>query len=708
MKKLIFYSILVLVFLAACTPDSEETDNTQPEYPPGQEITKITVYLDGYEPPAQSRAINKDFAKMGCDYFEVIFLYNNNTVMGQWRIGEKAGVNGVIRGVNYRNVSSAPPSGEGSAILLAGKSDKTLMAIGRLSSGSTSITTTTTSVTFDVAAVKVGVNPDLTVSSFLTAGMGKPNYSTVADTNTETVYEDIESLYFLAFKLPGNVSSIQATYNFKLDASSVSFADYNNASGNAIYVSSSGTAYKKRPSYSMEEGGNINGGNSVPILDIRPETTVVNMGNNQRTSSAEVPFVPKVEFTFDTRGAELGSIFALVFQIPVYVLRPECGVWYIRPGYGVLNYELDNGTGGMGGAVLIKIGDAEEPKISSNEFYIKIIVRPDKWRYRWTGEKAGVTASTSEGSNPVEEYNRRFYIAGFNSFTNPQVPNVTGGLIVEKFDKATNAPVYDFDYPPTTAPLTIPTPPSGAPTGKTNVIPYNQLTFVIGGKDLPSNAPGNYDLPEEFYGLIEITVKHTNSGNISATDKFYILASGNYTHVKTYGGEPDYSTTAYDYANLTRLNAAVDGLANDTKIVSATNDLNEYFNADGVNRLQIVRLGGSFDIPGVTKNTDAGQSRLYMFVSVAANDNLVLGRSGTQSAGTQLEFNGDNSGLTAFYFGKWPFDGLRNSPAALNGTTREFKINAGGTYANPNNIVINTSRKMLVDGAVKKRWYLQC
>jgi len=90
MKKLIFCGILILFFLAACSSDSEEADNTQAVDPPDENLTYITVYLDGYEPPAQSRAINKVFAQRSCDYFEVVFLYNGAAVSGQWKIGQNS------------------------------------------------------------------------------------------------------------------------------------------------------------------------------------------------------------------------------------------------------------------------------------------------------------------------------------------------------------------------------------------------------------------------------------------------------------------------------------------------------------------------------------------------------------------------------------------------------------------------------------------
>jgi len=689
MKRLVFCSILILAFLASCTPDSDEADiNTQPAGSSDQNMTKITVYLDGYEPPAHSRAINKPFAMMSCDYFEVVFVGNNNntfvTARGQWRIGEKAGVNGVYRtpaGVNYGGVSPAPSPGTGSALLLAGKSDKTLMAIGKLSSETSLIKDDTKFVTFEVAAVKNGLNSDLNDSSFYTAALGSPTSSfgqvNVNNTDIDKNYS-IADIYFQAFRLPLSNSDIKATYEFKLDASSVSFSTY--AAG--IFVSGNGgVPYKKRPSYTMANGYNITSTTAVPILDIRDETTVVTMLNNKTGA-----FDPVVQFQFNTMSAVAGSVFALVFQIPIYVLVPEC-VWYVRPGYGVLNYELDDGTGGMGGAVLIKTGNAKEPDPSSNEFKIKIITPPAKWRYRWTGNNNDrpnpISAVLSEGSNPTEEYDRIFRIGPITSSGPGSV-----GLEVQKFNMQDQA-MNDF------------TDGSG---NATNIIPYDQLTFIIGEKELPSNAPGTYPLPDIFYGLVEVTVKHTNAALISATDKFYILVSGNYYYNLATNESNHLKTSHYDYANLSLMDGSATGTLSRNPIVYNNNNLNDAFNSgDPANQIHIVRLGASFDIPSITIQTNSGQpgnSRLYMFVSVAGSDGLILGRGGTGVNGNSIKISGDNSGLTAFYFGKWPFEGLINSPLA---NTKAFKINAGGSSANGGDgIDIASNIKMIMDTNVPR------
>jgi len=285
------------------------------------------------------------------------------------------------------------------------------------------------------------------------------------------------------------------------------------------------------------------------------------------------------------------------------------------------------------------------------EFKIVVSQVPGKWRYRRSNAQNGGSQPSGESGNAEAEYNRIFQIGALGGL---------GGLEVQKFTM-TNNPMNDF---------------SGS-----NIIPNGDLKFIIGGKEI---SPGTA-LPDEFYGLIPVTVKYTDPLSfISATDEFLILASSNYA-----------STIAFDYANLTDLNAAVNNSSH--PIVNSDNDFLNNLNGSAYNTIHIIRLGTSFDIPDITlqasPNGSTPRSRLYIFV--ATSNNIILGRGGSGATGNRIGLNGDNSGLVAFYFGRWPFDGLRNSPANLNGTTRKFTVNAGGSYTAPNTNTI--TRKMISD-----------
>jgi hypothetical protein len=674
MKKLFFYSILILVFLAMCSPESEEASNPIPAFPtPNPDISSVTVYLDDSE-PEQSRAINREIALIGVDYFEAIFYHPNTGTVAraQWRIGERAIINNVYRTdtvINYGYTNNAYttisstippvttiPANVGSAILLAGKSDKTIMGIGRLQAGlSSNITNATTSVTFDVSAIICGVNSDLALSSFATTS-----------TPTKLINEQIASVYFMGHEIPRNTATT-ATYTFSLQSMTKgSFGAY----ADGIRLKSSGIVEKKQPRYSMPEGGNIDGNTAVPWLD---ELTTVTMTNNQAPLGGA--FQPVVGFDITTTGTILGSIFALVFEIPVYALVPDC-TWYIRPGYGVLKYELDDGIGGLGGAVLIRTGEAEMPVIGTG-FKIVITKAPGKWRYRWA------TATNEPRSNP-DEYDRRFWLGPLTSTgardLTPAGPSTQGGLIVQKYDLSNN-PLNEF--------------------GGTNIIPYSNLTFSIGKQTLPSTEAinGTWELPDEYYGLIEVTVKHTSNG-VTEEDYFYILASGRYN--AGVSGHAEYNTINFDYARLT----GTTGLdSNIFSVPTPENFLDSYANgsAGNANQIKVMLLTRCLDIPDTTMNVNAGQSRLIMFVTATTTNttdgitypNIRLGRGGSGDNAHRFGFQGDNTGLAVLYFGKWPFANLLGSPTSLNTAVENFSVNAGGSYLNMN--AYTTQRKMIRD-----------
>jgi len=683
MKRLVFYSILFLVFFAACKPNSDETDYAQTDTPPAYGSASVTVYLDG-NGPAESRAMTRVFAEMGCDYFEVYFIGNSGgtirTVSGQWRIGEKAGVSDVLRDVNYDGISPIPASGHGSAVLLAGKSDKTIMAVGRLKATDTNITTATTKVTFELNAIIAGIALTPEDSSFLTAAKDiATNYSNVSVANTDIVPESILSRYFGAFKLRPGLAAIKAKYTFSLSytGGGVSFNNY------GLYVAGAGKAEKMHPAYTPPEGGNIN--TAIIILD---QSTSVTMDNNQTVGDA---FEPAVEFTFNTTSTTLGSIFALVFEIPVSVLKiPECR-WYMRPGYGVLKYELDDGANGNGGAVLIKTGDFSIPALGEN-FIIEILQVPDKWRYRWTSVSGGYSSTAGYRST---EPDHETYTSTQHAIYD-RVFDITGLQVIMKR--------YADDTPMKNHPTGLVGDPSNL-TDNDGIIYNNKLTFVIGEN---SASPG-YILPNEFYGFVEVTVKFYDPiTNVTKDDKFYVLVSGNYYATLNQQN----STYEFDYADPKYLN--------DNIINVPVNDSTQLQTAikDGTipdNQIRIIRLNGSVNLDWENAlNVIAGKSRLYVFVASVSGVTLGRGpKGGSSGLGEMISIQGDRSGLVGFFFGQWPFDGLERSPASLNSTrtnnstpppatvittlaTYPFTINPSGRGSS----FAGYTNKMITDGRV--------
>jgi len=88
--------MLILVFLAACKhPHEPDEFYDSSGASADKNMASVTVYLDNEGP--SNRAMGKELAQMGCDYFEVVFLYGGTAVSGQWKIGERAAVYGVYR-----------------------------------------------------------------------------------------------------------------------------------------------------------------------------------------------------------------------------------------------------------------------------------------------------------------------------------------------------------------------------------------------------------------------------------------------------------------------------------------------------------------------------------------------------------------------------------------------------------------------------------
>jgi len=693
MKRLFFYSMLILVFLAACKhPHEPDEFYDSSGASADKNMASVTVYLDN-KGPSLNRAMGKELAQMGCDYFEVVFLYGGTAVSGQWKIGERAAVYGVYRetSIRYDNVSSSPPSGQGSAILLAGKSDRTLMAVGKLPAGK-EIGPDDESVTFEVAAIKTGVSEDLDQSCFLTAA-GDPSYTNVHKDYTEKVRENIENIYFLAFKLSTGKTAIKAEYTIKLDYSGANTSGIMSTytAGGGLKVAAKGYAEKRDISYSAKEGYNINV-NAIVILDKYTEVTLENnttVGNN---------FDPVIKFSFNTYSTPAGSVFALVFEIPVCAFGQADYRWYIKPGYGVLKYELEEG-GGIGGAVLIKTGDASVP-VSSSDYQIEIQQKPRKWRYRWPG--APGEDPNQLGFTGEAEYDRVFRIDGLEvqlqyaegASKGLPVTNYKDNTVVDSTGKITNA----------------------------------NLTFIIGKNRV---IPGTYILPDEFYGLVEVTVRFTDKYSaVSSVDYFFILVSGHYTQV---GGVGHNSTSAFDYAARAPLDAGsgaggcISDIGYDAGQPDGWTGANNFMNAiQGtgsypavVNNLRILRLTGSFNMSSAAlelKDDTTSESLLCMIV--ADNDNVILGRKaqGNGGEGATILVRGNRAGLACYYFGTWPFDGLPRSPAILNnGATRPFSINPAGSATTA--FLYSYTNKMMVDGnstgqtgglynvILDKRWY---
>jgi hypothetical protein len=147
-------------------------------------VKSVKIYLDGTVVPrtAAARKLDLEAARMGHDFFEVVFWSNRTgdpsavitVARASWEIGQQAGISGVYKnspnGVDYtaltpRTGTATAANVGSSAIFVGKKSSKTLLGVGFLSHindglidgdpvGDNLITDATNSVTFTVSPLQ--------------------------------------------------------------------------------------------------------------------------------------------------------------------------------------------------------------------------------------------------------------------------------------------------------------------------------------------------------------------------------------------------------------------------------------------------------------------------------------------------------------------------------------------------------------------------
>jgi len=596
-----------------------------PSQTPG--TSYVTIYLDGQMPPAQNRAINRNIAIAGHDYYEVAFYHPNSSTIARaaWELTKPAVISGVQRNVDYGHpydpglYDPIDPGrlqpGDGAAILFVGKkTDKTLLGIGVLygvdnGSGlelSTVITADTKSVTFKVSALKAGVytaayaTPYTAFTSFLTAALAPetadprndslssdPAYVGVANTNVLpfSIGDGAGSREFPIFKLDKENPDTYAKYTFALDVTSSSpeFDDY----AGALYLAGDIHFEKQQPRYPVIDGGFQ--GYSLRL----DNETVITPRNNIYVPLTAKYFENPIELSFNTVGSVNGSVFSLMFQVPIYPISAEDnpGTWYIRASYDSSWLDLDDGLGiNTGGAVLIRVGDAEYLE----SVYIKILDPPDKWLY-------------DDNTNGKE----------FN----------INGLVVWLYDQ-NDEPI--------------------------RVLTHDELSFILGGDNI---VPGN-NISGALTGVQTVLVNFYDNG-ITHTDMFSIVI------VEQGSGEgvipphhffvipDDYDVSSNDYIlwGVTRM---VEAGGSGTYVIVATK---------------------SFDFPGFIQLPANITNVNVLFVAAKLLDRLpvasgagvtVIGKSNTNGYAL-TNWVSSNS----FYFGLWPDFFSGNSDP---GGTYDFEI----------------------------------
>ena len=431
----------------------------------------VTLYLEGSVavPNRQKRALSRELAIAGHDYFEVAFYSqagaapdpgNDVVARTSWELYKDAQITG-IRGktgpvpVNYFSTAvweeeeyedpigwteDEPPqpitvtrirtipalnkginTNQGAAILFVGrKTDKTLLGVGKLThinNGSgdiagTTISPATISVTFEVAALECGLTSNNSAeNSFWTNFYG----SNVSATNTRRDTITMNGLTFDIFKLrdlnEGGSNITSGQYHFRTNG-----ADIDDYRRGIILAPGGGVYERKQPRYPTANGQF----QYFPV--VLDDKTVITSSNNLASEEGN-PFRNPLNLMFDTNYTIPGSIFSLAFQIPVcpLFLDTKAGTWYIRASYDSYWLDLDPGINitqkGAGGALLFSTGTPSEV----SAYQIRVIAPPYKWLYSYhndvplhAGNPNGSPDPTDPGGYPSDRHpvNRYFNVDG--------------------------------------------------------------------------------------------------------------------------------------------------------------------------------------------------------------------------------------------------------------------------------------------------------
>jgi hypothetical protein len=271
--------------------------------------------------------------------------------------------------------------GKATAVLFAGKkSDKTLLAVGTISHvdgetisslGGALITANTKSVSFELNALTGTVSNDVNKSSFLTDSDG----GVISPSSTKVTDFSIASRIFPLYGLPAGAIR-HAKYTIDVNAPHVHQLSYYST---GIILAGGSNTIRIEPKYTESNGTE----RKSKLFSYDTVSTLTLISNN----IAGTAFSGEVDFTINTGNPSTPGpgdkpliIFAIKFWIPVYALSVGSNPipWVIRPGYDQYNEELDDGRGGIGGAILIGLRGLEQFESS-----IRLLVAkpPDKIQY---------------------------------------------------------------------------------------------------------------------------------------------------------------------------------------------------------------------------------------------------------------------------------------------------------------------------------------
>jgi len=372
--------ILILVMLmGTCgsdVPPFEETEDmeyTDVEY--SKDGSGVTIYLNGNGVPKSrsQRAVTTDLAKTAFDFIEVIFVSGTGAIArASWALGAPANISNLANG-GYGSTTGTP-----AACMFVGRDDgKVLFGVGKLTetnTGGTTITANTTSVTFEIAAIKsgllIGSESVGTAVNGLNVAADSFTYSSTVTANGVTTttgrvgfrknLPPTGNMQYPVYVIPSN-GITNATYKFGFSGIE---ADYVNAIRHVRTTDIYPVVQKKTPRYSVN-GRYEEPRNRIDIYTTAAFSSGYAPGDTDAFGVSNAS--PAIGLVFTT-SAGSGGFFAFNIQIPVYMVSraaasnpsgTDAKTWYIRTGLGSEFYSLDDGVS-RGGCVFISVGVSQE------------------------------------------------------------------------------------------------------------------------------------------------------------------------------------------------------------------------------------------------------------------------------------------------------------------------------------------------------------
>jgi len=349
MKKFCVFCVAALLFVAACdnfsapTKDAEDVQYTAD----GRKMVPISLGTS-----SSSRALTDTLAKAGVDFYEAVFKDPGDATKfyrKEWTKGQSAKI--YLPTGDYGTSTNA--------ILLLGRaSDKTLLAVGTVTavdgatSPNTSVTPTSTSITFTVASLVTDINKTYTAPTPTPNPTSGSTFAITAPTLNATTAGTLPMVdgypYFAIPHDPLIATTVTATY--QLFVSSGSFNTY--APGLKIKASIGGTIGSN--SIFPLEGDDLAG-----ILISAQFNTI----DKTNIGASDIAF-PQVALplTITVPASTKPGLAKIWIDIPVYGLDNTYvnGItWHIKGGFS--NITLDHGkdVNSLGGAILLGIGSIQ-------------------------------------------------------------------------------------------------------------------------------------------------------------------------------------------------------------------------------------------------------------------------------------------------------------------------------------------------------------